>query len=49
MRGKSPKDIPFSRTSKINLIVSEEHANALHIKLPVALVSKADIRLSSHQ
>ena len=48
MHGKSPKDIPFSRTSKINLIVSEEHAKNLHMKLPVELIGKADLRLSNH-
>ena len=49
MRGKSPKDIPFSRTSKINLIISEEHAKALNMRLPAELISKADIRLSNIQ
>jgi ABC-type uncharacterized transport system substrate-binding protein len=49
MRGKAPSQIPFTRTSKINLIVSEEHASTLHMKLPAALVDKADIRLSHHQ
>ena len=49
MQGKAPFQIPFSRISKNNLIVSEEHANALHMKLPKALVDKADIRLSHHQ
>jgi ABC-type uncharacterized transport system substrate-binding protein len=48
MHGKSPKDIPFSRTSKINLIVSEEHAKNLHMTLPVELIGKADLRLSNH-
>jgi ABC-type uncharacterized transport system substrate-binding protein len=49
MRGKGPSQIPFSRTSKINLIVSEENAMALHMKIPAALLDKADIRLSHHQ
>ena len=49
MRGKAPSQIPFTRTSKINLIVSEEHASTLHMKLPAALVDKADIRLNHHQ
>ena len=49
MRGKGPSQIPFSRTSKINLIVSEENAKALHMKIPAALLDKADIRLSHHQ
>jgi len=49
MRGKAPSQIPFTRTSKINLIVSEEHASTFHMKLPAALVDKADIRLSHHQ
>jgi ABC-type uncharacterized transport system substrate-binding protein len=49
MRGKAPSQIPFSRTSKINLIVSEENAKALHMKIPAALLDTADIRLSHHQ
>jgi ABC-type uncharacterized transport system substrate-binding protein len=49
MHGKSPNDIPFSPTSKINLIVSEEHAKALHMTLPVELIGKADLRLSNYQ
>jgi putative ABC transport system substrate-binding protein len=48
MRGKSPNDIAFSNTSKIKLIVSEDHAKALNMVLPPELVSKADIRLSNH-
>ncbi len=45
MRGKSPKDIPFTRPSKIRLIVSEAHAKALSVPLPDELIKKADLRL----
>ncbi|MDO9105902.1 MAG: ABC transporter substrate-binding protein [Methylovulum sp.] len=48
MRGKKPGDIPFSRPTKISLIVSEEHAQTLHLRLPPELVRKADKRLTNH-
>lgn len=44
MRGKSPADIPFTRPSKIRLIVSEEHAKAVGVALPAELLAKADKR-----
>lgn len=47
MRGKKPGDIPFSRPTKISLIVSEEHAKALQLPLPPELVRKADKRLTA--
>jgi len=45
MRGKKPGDIPFSKPSKVRLIVSEAHAKALNLSLPAELVEKADLRL----
>jgi len=47
MRGKAPAEIPFSRPSKISLIVSEDHARALQMQLPAELVNKADKRLNN--
>jgi len=47
MRGKKPGEIPFSKTTKISLIVSEEHAKALQLPLPPELVRKADKRLTA--
>lgn len=45
MRGKSPAEIPFSRPSKISLIVSEDHARAVGLALPGAVLAKADRRI----
>lgn len=45
LRGKSPADIPFTRPSKISLVVSEDNARALGLELPAELVAKADKRL----
>ncbi|WP_054774983.1 ABC transporter substrate-binding protein, partial [Methylogaea oryzae] len=45
MRGKAPGDIPFTRPSKISLVVSEDNARALGLELPAELVAKADKKL----
>lgn len=45
MRGKSPAAIPFSRPSKISLIVSEDHARAVGLELPGAVLARADRRI----
>jgi putative ABC transport system substrate-binding protein len=45
MRGQSPAEIPFSRPSKLSLVVSEDHARTLGMALPAELVAKADKRL----
>lgn len=45
MRGKSPAEIPFSRPSKIDLVVSEENARKLGVELPAELLKKADKRM----
>ena len=45
MRGKSPAEIPFSRPSKLSLVVSEDNARALGMALPAELVAKADKRI----
>ncbi|POZ52032.1 ABC transporter substrate-binding protein [Methylovulum psychrotolerans] len=45
MRGTPPAAIAFSKPSKIRLIISEAHAKALQLPLPVGLVNKADLRL----
>lgn len=49
MRGKPPGEIPFSKPSKISLVISEENARALQLPLPAELVGKADKRLAHHQ
>jgi putative ABC transport system substrate-binding protein len=46
MRGKAPGDIPFSRPSRIKLVVSVGHAQAVGLELPPELVAKADRSLS---
>lgn len=45
MRGKSPAAIPFSKPSRIRLVVSEDNARGLGMSLPADLVGKADARL----
>ncbi|TAN50125.1 MAG: hypothetical protein EPN21_09655 [Methylococcaceae bacterium] len=45
MRGKAPGEIPFTRPSKISLVVSEDNARALGLALPAELVARADKRL----
>ncbi len=45
MRGKSPAAIPFSKPSRIRLVVSEDNAQRLGMSLPADLVGKADARL----
>lgn len=42
MRGKAPADIPFTRPSKIRLIVSPENAKAVGLTVPAELLQKAD-------
>ncbi|MGZ8242611.1 ABC transporter substrate-binding protein [Methylomagnum sp.] len=46
MRGKSPGEIPFSRPSRISLIVSEDNARAVGLELPPAVLAKADRRIA---
>jgi ABC-type uncharacterized transport system substrate-binding protein len=46
MRGKSPAEIPFSRPSKISLIVSEDNARAVGLALPEAVLAKAERRIN---
>lgn len=46
MRGKAPGDIPFSRPSRIKLVVSVDHAKAAGLELPSDLVAKADRSLA---
>lgn len=45
LRGRAPADIPFSQPGDIRLVVSEDHARALGMVLPAALVDEADRRL----
>ncbi|MDD5276291.1 MAG: ABC transporter substrate-binding protein [Methylovulum sp.] len=45
MRGAAPKNIPFSKPSKVRLLVSASHAKASLLPLPPALLEQADQRL----
>ncbi len=47
MRGRSPASIPFTRPSRIKLVVSEENARRLGMTLPASLIQRADIRLDN--
>ena len=47
MQGESPETIPFSRPSKIRLVISPDHAAKMGLDIPNELLLKADLLVRS--
>ena len=49
MQGQAPADLPFSRPSKIRLVISEDHARRSGLEIPERLLEKADLLVSDRK